>query len=82
MFLDLVNLVLKTTWYTFNSQFYQQTDDVPKGGKTSSLAEIYMEAHEHTATSTAILLKKFGNNFLMTFILFFNLHTRKVFSIT
>ena len=22
-FLDLVNLVLTTTWYTFNSQFYQ-----------------------------------------------------------
>ena len=31
-FLDLVNLVLTTTWYTFNSQFYQQTDDVAMGG--------------------------------------------------
>ena len=29
-FLELVNLVLKTTWYTYNSQFYQQTD-----GRTS-----------------------------------------------
>ena len=27
-FLDLVHLVLTTTWYTFNSQFYQQTDGV------------------------------------------------------
>ena len=24
--LDLVNLVLITTWHTFNSQFYQQND--------------------------------------------------------
>ena len=63
MFLDLVNLVLKITWYTFNSQFYQQTDDAPMGGKTSSLAEIYMEAHEHTATSTAILPKKVWEQF-------------------
>ena len=27
-FLDLVHLVLTTAWYTFNSQFYQQTDGV------------------------------------------------------
>ena len=31
MFLDLVHLVLTTTWYTFNSQFYQQTGDVMGG---------------------------------------------------
>ena len=31
-FLDLVNLVLKTTWYTFNYKFYQQTDGVVMGG--------------------------------------------------
>ena len=35
-FLDLVNLVLTMTWYTFNSQFYQQ---------------IYMQAQEHTGIS-------------------------------
>ena len=34
-FLDLVNLVLTTTWYTFNSQFYQQTDGVAMGGPGS-----------------------------------------------
>ena len=45
-FLDLVNLVLTTTWYTFNSQFYQQTDGVAMGVPASSTtAEIYMQAH-------------------------------------
>ena len=28
-FLDLVHLVLKTTWYAFNSQFYQQAMTMP-----------------------------------------------------
>ena len=44
-FLDPVNLVLTVTWHTFNSQFYQSTDVV---------AEIYMQAHEHTAIYTAL----------------------------
>ena len=35
-FLGLVHLVLRTTWYTFNSQFYQQTDGVAIGGPASS----------------------------------------------
>ena len=35
-FLDLVYLVLTTTWYSFNYQFYQQTDSVAMGGPTSS----------------------------------------------
>ena len=35
-FLDLVHLVLTTTWYTFNSQFYQQTHGVAMGGPASS----------------------------------------------
>ena len=38
-FLDLVHLVLTTTWYAFNSQPYQQTDDVAMGGPTSSTTE-------------------------------------------
>ena len=43
--LDLVHLVLTTTWYTFKSQFYQQTNGVAMGGTASSTtAEIYMEA--------------------------------------
>ena len=37
-FLDLVNLVLTTTWYTSNSQLYQQTDGVAMGGPASSSA--------------------------------------------
>ena len=44
-FLDLVHLVLTTTWYTFNSQFYQQTSGVAMGGPASSTtAEIYLQA--------------------------------------
>ena len=54
-FLDLVNLVLTTTWYTFYSQFYQKTDSVEMGGPASSTtAEIYMQAHECTVISTAL----------------------------
>ena len=52
-FLDLVNLVLTTIWYTSSSQFCQQTDDFVMGGPASSTAETYMQAHEHTAISTA-----------------------------
>ena len=52
--LGLVNLVLTTTWYTFNSQFYQQTDGVGMGCPASlTTAEIFMQAHEHTAMSMA-----------------------------
>ena len=39
-FLDLVNQVLATTCYAFNSQFYQQTDGVA----SSTTAEIYTKA--------------------------------------
>ena len=54
-FLDLARLVLTTTWYTFNSQFYQQTDGVTMGGPASSnTAEIYMQAHERNAITTAL----------------------------
>ena len=42
--LDLDNLVLTTTWYTFNYHFYQQTDGVAMGGPSSSTtAEIYIQ---------------------------------------
>ena len=49
-FLELVNLVLATTWYTFNSQFYQQTAGVTKGGP----AEVYMQDHEQSAIFTIL----------------------------
>ena len=64
-FLDLVNLVLTTTWYTFNSQFYQQTDDVEMGGPASSTAvEIYMQPHERTAISTTLHTPKVWKRFV------------------
>ena len=54
-FFGLVHLVLTTTCYTFNSQFYQQTDGVAKGGTLSSTtAEIYMQAYEGTTITTAL----------------------------
>ena len=64
-FLDLVNLVLTTTWSTFNSQFYQQIAGVAMGGPPSSTtAEIYMQAHEVTATSTALHPPKVWEQFV------------------
>ena len=39
-FFYLVNLNLTTTWYTFNSQFYQQVDSVAMGAPASSLGTI------------------------------------------
>ena len=65
-FLDLVNLALTTTWYTFNSQFYQQTDGVKMGAPApASLtkAEIYVQAHKHTAISTALRPPKVWERF-------------------
>ena len=64
-FVDLVNLVLTTTWNTSNSQFYQQTDGVAMGGPASSTtAEIYMQAHTSTAISTAIHPPKVWERFV------------------
>ena len=54
-FFHLVNLVLTTTWNTFNSQFCQQTDGVSMSGPVSSkTVEIYMWTFERTAISTAL----------------------------
>ena len=54
-FLNLVHLVLITTWYTFNGQFYQQTDGIAMGGSASSTTtEIYKQAYERTAITTAL----------------------------
>ena len=50
-FLDLVNLALTTTWYTFNSP------------ASSTTAEIYMQAHERTAISTALRSPKVWERF-------------------
>ena len=54
-FFDLVNLVLRTIWYSFNSQFYQQTDGVAMKGPTSSTtADIYVQIHKRSAISTML----------------------------
>ena len=44
-FLDLLNLVLTTTWYNFNSQFYQQLNGVAMGDPASSSTAVYMQGH-------------------------------------
>ena len=44
-FLDLVNLVLTTAFFTFNSRFFQQNDCLAMGEPASSTTtEIYMQA--------------------------------------
>ena len=48
--LNLLNILLRTTYFKFNHQFYQQTDGAAMGGPTS---EIYMQALEMTAITTA-----------------------------
>ena len=70
-FLDLVYLVLTTTWYTFNSQFYQQTDGVVMGGPAPSTTaenymqayEKYMQAYERTTITTALYPPKVWEQF-------------------
>ena len=64
-FLDLGYLVLTTTWYTFNSQFYQQTDGVTTGGPAPLTAtEIYMQAYECTAITMALHPPKVWEQFV------------------
>ena len=54
-FLDLINLVLIATWYTFNSKFYQQTDGVAMGRPASSTTGIiHSQAHAQTAISATL----------------------------
>ena len=78
-FLDLVHLILRTTWYTFNSQFYQQTEGVAMADtESSTTVEIYMQAYESAAK---LILQKFGNVVLMTFLLSLNVRIWKTFSI-
>ena len=58
-FLDLINVILTTTWYTFNFQFYQQTDGVEKGRPTSSTTiEFYTQTRELAVISTALFGQK------------------------
>lgn len=52
--LEITEFLLTKTWFKFNNNFLSQTDGVAMGGPTSSvIAEIYMQAHESTALTTA-----------------------------
>ena len=63
-FLDLVHLVLTTTWQTFNSQFYQKSDGgAMRDPASSTTAEIYMQSFERTAITIALLRPKFLEGF-------------------
>ena len=54
-----------STWYTFNSQFYQQIDDASVGGPASSTTEeVYIHAHEQTPISMALHLQKVSERFV------------------
>ena len=56
---------LTVTWYTFNFQLYQQTDGVAMGGLASSTTtEIYMQAYERTAITTALHPPKVWERFV------------------
>ena len=51
----LINLVLITTWNTFNSQFYEQMGGLAMGGPASlTTAEIYLHSHEQSVILTAL----------------------------
>ena len=50
-----LDLVLTTTRYTFNSQFYLKTEYVAmRGPASSNKGEFYMQSHEQTAVFTAL----------------------------
>lgn len=52
--LEITEFLLTKTWFKFNGKFLSQTDGVAMGGPTSSvIAEIYMQAHENVALTTA-----------------------------
>ena len=57
--LDLLEFLVRTTFFIFNGTYYQQTEGVAMGGPSSSIvAEIYMEATEKTALTTTSHLPK------------------------
>ena len=78
--LDLVGLVLTTTWYTFKYQFYQQTGGVTIGGPPSSTTvEIICRLMNKLQYLRHYTLQMFGNYLLITFIPFLNVCTWKTF---
>ena len=52
--LDLLVILLRTTYFKFNGDFYQQTDEAAIGGPASAIvSEIYIQSLETTAITTA-----------------------------
>ena len=52
--LDVLDTLLRTTYFKFNGDFYQQTDRAATGGPTPAIvSEIYMQSSETTAITTA-----------------------------
>ena len=52
--LDLLDILLRTTYFKFHGDFYQQTDGAAMGGPTSAIvSEIYMQSLETHAITTA-----------------------------
>ena len=52
--LDLLDILLRTTYFKFNGDFYQQTDRAAMRGPTSAnVSEIYMQSLETTGITTA-----------------------------
>ena len=52
--LDLLDILLRTTYFKFNGDFYQQTDGAAIGGPTSAIvSEIFMQLLETIAITTA-----------------------------
>ena len=52
--LDLLDILLRTTYFKFNGDFYQQTDGAATRGPTSAIVlEIYMQSLETTAITIA-----------------------------
>ena len=50
---DLLYILLRTTYFKFNGDFYQQTDGAAMGGPTSAIvSKIYMQSLETTAITT------------------------------
>ena len=83
LYLKTVNLVLTTTCYTFNFQFYRQTDGVTMGepacqSQQKSISRL-MNVQQYLRHYT---LQKIVNDLLMTFIPFLNVCNWKTFSIT
>ena len=79
-FLDLVNLVSTTTWYTFNSQFYQQMMALQWEAQHPQPQQKFIcRLMKVLQYLRHCILLKFGNDLLMTFTLLLNVCNWKTF---